>query len=76
MFIWSVGLGTDVAGGYSFSMFNEMKEVIETSKTINFVNPKEQYKPVTAEEVFYLATLGGATALSIENETGSLEKGK
>ena len=72
----TIGLGTDVAGGYSFSMFNEMKEVIETSKTINFVNPKEQYKPVTAEEVFYLATLGGATALSIENETGSLEKGK
>lgn len=72
----TIGLGTDVAGGYSFSMFNEMKEVIETSKTINFMNPKEQYKPVTVEEAFYLATLGGATALSIENETGSLEKGK
>ncbi|MCK4338823.1 MAG: guanine deaminase [Candidatus Cloacimonetes bacterium] len=72
----TIGLGTDVAGGYSFSMFNEMKEVIETSKTINFVNPKEQYKPVTVEEAYYLATLGGATALSIENETGSLEKGK
>ncbi|MBC8525805.1 MAG: guanine deaminase [Candidatus Cloacimonetes bacterium] len=73
---FTIGLGTDVAGGYSLSMFNEMKEAIETSKMINFINSKKHYKPMTVEEAFYLATLGGAKALSIEQETGSLEKGK
>ncbi|MEA3475509.1 MAG: guanine deaminase [Candidatus Cloacimonadota bacterium] len=72
----TIGLGTDVAGGYSLSMFNEMKEAIETSKTINLINSGKQYKPITVEEAFYLATLGGAKVLSIEEETGSLEIGK
>jgi len=72
----TIGLGTDVAGGYSLSMFNEMKEAIETSKMINFLNSEKQYKPITVEEAFYLATLGGAKVLSLEKETGSLEIGK
>jgi guanine deaminase len=72
----TIGLGTDMAAGYSLSMFNEMREAIETSKMINFINSEKQYKPITVEEAFYLATLGGAKALSIEGETGSLEKGK
>ena len=71
-----IGLGTDVGAGYSLSMFSEMREAIESSKTIHFLDPSANYKPITSTEAFYLATLGGAKALSIENETGSLEKGK
>ncbi|MBU0975859.1 MAG: guanine deaminase [Patescibacteria group bacterium] len=70
-----IGLGTDVAGGYSLSMFNEMKEAIENSKYYQvFVDKKTE--PITPAEAFYLATLGGAEVLGFENETGSLEKGK
>ena len=71
-----IGLGTDVGAGYSLSMFSEMREAIESSKTIHFLDPSANYKPITSIEAFYLATLGGAKALSIENETGNLERGK
>jgi len=78
----NIGLGTDVAGGYSLSMLNEMKEAIENSKYAalflnnNSANSKENSPPMTIAEAFYLATLGGAKALSMDNEIGSLEKGK
>jgi len=71
-----IGLGTDVGAGYSLSMFSEMREAIESSKTIHFLDPSTDYKPITSIEAFYLATLGGAKALSLDDETGSLEKGK
>jgi len=72
----TIGLGTDIAGGYNLSMLDEMKEAIETSKTINFTNSDVFYEPITPKEAFYLATMGGAEALSIDKITGSLEKGK
>jgi guanine deaminase len=71
-----IGLGTDVGAGYSLSMFSEMREAIESSKTIHFLDSSNNYKPMTSIEAFYLATLGGAKALSLEDETGSLERGK
>ncbi len=71
-----IGLGTDVGAGYSLSMFSEMREAIESSKTIHFLDSSNNYKPLRSIEAFYLATLGGAKALSLEDEIGSLEKGK
>lgn len=72
----TIGLGTDVGAGYNLSMFSEMKEAIETSKTISFLHPGKEYKPLSSIEAFYLATLGGAKALCLEDEIGSLETGK
>ena len=71
-----IGLGTDVGAGYSLSMFSEMREAIESSKMIHFLKSSANYKPLTSIEAFYLATLGGAKAISIEDETGSLDEGK
>lgn len=71
-----MGLGTDVAGGYSLSMFSEMREAIENSKQLALFSKGEKPKPMSLEEAFYLATLGGARVLSLENQTGSLELGK
>jgi len=73
---WTIGLGTDVAGGYSLSMFNEMKEAIENSKYVYLFSKGKEGSSMTVVEAFYLATLGGAKVLSMENEIGSLEKGK
>lgn len=72
----SIGFGTDVAGGYSLSMLNEMKEAIETSKTYNIMNPKAPEKIITPVEALYLATLGGAKVLSLDNRIGNFKPGK
>ncbi len=72
----TIGLGTDVAGGYTLSIFNEMKEAIETSKSYNILNPGSPKKIITPEEALYLATLGGAKALCLDKETGNFTAGK
>jgi guanine deaminase len=71
-----MGLGTDVAGGYSLSMLSEMKEAIENSKYLTLFSNGKAGSPMTVTEAFYLATLGGARVLSMEKSIGSLEAGK
>ncbi|MFH0838291.1 MAG: guanine deaminase [Patescibacteria group bacterium] len=71
-----MGLGTDVAGGYSLSMLNEMKEAIENSKLLAVFSKGKISPPMTLSEAFYLATSGGAKVLSMEKQIGSLEAGK
>ncbi|XP_011693824.1 PREDICTED: guanine deaminase-like isoform X2 [Wasmannia auropunctata] len=74
----TVGLGTDVSGGASYSMLNEMRSALQVSNSIFFMKKKEKekYTPLNYKQVFYMATLGGAEALSIDNEVGNLTKGK
>ncbi len=71
-----IGLGTDVAGGFSLSMMTEARETIETSKTWNIANRDSIFEAITPEEALYLATLGGAKVLGIDNVTGNFESGK
>lgn len=53
-----VGLGSDVAGGFTASMFHVMAQAVQVSKLRwRLVDPSE--KPLTVEEAFYLATAGG-----------------
>lgn len=73
----SMGLGSDVAGGYSLSILNEMRESIESSKTLSYFLQESNHESViTPSEAFYFATLGGATVLGMERKIGSLEVGK
>ncbi|XP_045696644.1 guanine deaminase [Phyllostomus hastatus] len=69
-----LGLGTDVAGGYSSSMLNAIRTEMMTSNVllINEVNEKG----LTFEEVFRLATLGGSQALGLDKDIGNFEVGK
>ena len=54
----NVGLGSNVAGGHSDSIFRAMTDVIQVSKMYwRRVDP--QAKPITFPEAFYMATLGG-----------------
>jgi guanine deaminase len=66
-----VGLGTDVAGGFSLSLLNEAKEAAESSKTWNIMNPDEELESVSAEEAVWLATLGGAQTLGLDKTIGN-----
>uniref|UniRef100_G3P9D8 Guanine deaminase n=1 Tax=Gasterosteus aculeatus aculeatus TaxID=481459 RepID=G3P9D8_GASAC len=69
-----LGLGTDVAGGYSASMLDAVRRARDTSKVLTIQNPN--YNTLTFEEVFRLATLGGSQALSLDGQTGNFEVGK
>ena len=53
-----VGLGSDMAGGETLSIFEEMAKAIQVSKMYwRYVN--DQDKPLTVPEALFLATRGG-----------------
>jgi 5-methylthioadenosine/S-adenosylhomocysteine deaminase len=67
-----VGLGTDgAASNNDLSLWEEM----DTAAKLHKVFSKDP-KAVSAEQVFMMATIGGARALHLENLIGSLETGK
>ena len=69
-----VGLGTDVAGGYSTSIFDSIKQCIGHSKLYkSLVDPSS--KPITLAEAFYMANVGGARLLNIDREVGRFKEG-
>ncbi len=53
-----VGIGSDVAGGDTLSLFEEMAEVVRASK-MRWQYVDAQYKPLTVADALYLATRGG-----------------
>nr|XP_020450090.1 guanine deaminase [Monopterus albus] len=69
-----LGLGTDVAGGYSASVLDAVRRAQDMSKILTLQNP--EYDVLTFEEAFRLATLGGSQALSLDDQTGNFEVGK
>lgn len=66
-----VGLGSDMAGGFSLSIFRAMADAIQVSK-LRWRLLDDFLKPVTLEEAFYMATLGGG---SFFGKVGCFEKG-
>lgn len=66
-----VGLGSDMAGGSSSSIFRAMTDAIQASK-LRWRLKDEGLKPLTLEEVFFMATKGGG---SFFGAVGSFEKG-
>jgi 5-methylthioadenosine/S-adenosylhomocysteine deaminase len=67
-----LGLGTDgAASNNDLSMFEEMDLAAKLQKLV-----RNQPNIVTAEQMLELATIGGARALHMEKEIGSLEAGK
>ena len=67
----NVGLGTDVAGGHSDSVFRAVTDAIQVSK-MYFRLVNEAYKPLVFSEAFYLATKGGGAFFG---KVGSFEYG-
>lgn len=87
-----VGLGTDVAGGHNVSMLIAIQDALNVSLSLNVIkkqnilgtgkiqNPNDDnnlnYSPLNYKNAIYLATLGGANALSLDNVCGNFEVGK
>jgi len=69
-----VGLGTDVSGGYSPSMLDAIRQTMVAATAIHFQVPK--YKPLTWQEAFHLATVGGSEVVGMSHVLGNLLPGK
>ncbi|XP_046481455.1 guanine deaminase [Neodiprion pinetum] len=69
-----IGLGTDISGGDSSCMLNVMRAALQVSYHLSILTPG--YTPLNYKDVFHLATLGGATALAMQDEIGSFVPGK
>ena len=67
----NIGLGSDVAGGHSDSIFRAITDAIQVSK-MYFRLVNEDCKPLVFSEAFYLATKGGG---SFFGKVGSFEEG-
>jgi guanine deaminase len=63
-----VGLGTDIGGGTSFSLLATMGAAYQIAQLNG--------RSLSAVEAFYLATLGGARALALEDRIGAIMPGR
>ncbi len=63
-----VGLGTDIGAGTSFSQFQTLNEAYKVQQL--------QDKKLSAFKGLFLATLGGARSLSIDDKVGNFAVGK
>jgi guanine deaminase len=63
----NVGLGTDVGGGTSFSILQTLNEAYKVMQL--------QGAKLSPFKSLYLATLGGARALRLEDKIGNLHEG-
>ncbi len=64
----TVGLGTDVGAGTSFSMLQTLNNAYKVLQM--------QGQNLSSLEGFYLATLGGARALALDDRLGNFQAGK
>lgn len=86
-----VGLGTDVSGGNRISILDSIRSALDVSHHINFmknqnvlgtgrvtenVEENSKYEPLNYKQAIFLATLGGAQALALENKIGNFMIGK
>src|SRR5262249_43533368 len=82
-----VALGSDMGGGNAFSIVRVLEEAYKVGMCNNTmlaasVNPRVQDLPEAERNklgpyrAFYLATLGGAQALYLDDLLGNFEKGK
>lgn len=83
-----VGLGTDVSGGNKASLGDAMRSALDVSHHLEFAKKQDikgtgqikssdlNYVPFTYKEMLYLATLGGAEALAIDDKVGNFSVGK
>jgi len=66
-----VGLGTDIAGGFSTSIFRAMADAIQVSK-LRYALLEEENSILNVTEAFYMGTKGGGAFFG---KVGSFEKG-
>ncbi|WP_283680044.1 amidohydrolase family protein [Lentilactobacillus sp. Marseille-Q4993] len=77
-----VGMGTDISGGFSPSIYRNISQAVMSSRMLadgvdSDLDPADRgvaNSAISAKEAFYLATAGGAEALNLN--AGKIEVGK
>ncbi|KAB2579979.1 putative guanine deaminase protein [Lasiodiplodia theobromae] len=69
----TMGLGTDVSGGYSPSILEVVRQTILVSRHRSFEDGEAA--KLATEEALYLATRGGAKVVGLEDHVGAFEVG-
>ncbi|KAI9769964.1 MAG: hypothetical protein M1840_003674 [Geoglossum simile] len=69
----TVGLGTDVSGGYSVSMLEAVRQASLVSRHVAMLDGDAS--KLTIEEVLYLGTRGGAKVLGLDDKIGGFDAG-
>lgn len=69
-----VGLGTDVSGGYSGSMLEEVRQAVLVSRHRSIADGDEKAK-LSFGEALWLATGGGARVMGLQDRVGKFEVG-
>nr|POF13278.1 putative guanine deaminase [Quercus suber] len=76
----TVGLGTDMSGGYTPSMLAQCREAVFVSRHAALANQTQKTTDsdprLSVPEVLYLATRGGAAVTNLEHRIGGFEVGK
>lgn len=70
-----VGLGTDSGGGFSMSIMDVMRQALIVGNAREMLSAGKE-KRLELDEIFYMATLGGAKVLGMGDRIGSFEVGK
>jgi guanine deaminase len=70
-----IGLGTDSGGGWASQMLAVIRQTMIASNAREVMSQGED-KGLTLQEVFYLATLGGAQVMCLDDQIGNFQVGK
>lgn len=76
-----VGLGTDIAGGYSVDIMNAMRQAVavsrmrEGSRIMGHIGSEDENLAINWKDALYLATAGGAAAMGLPYEVGTFKVG-
>ena len=70
-----VGLGTDSGGGWASQMLAVIRQTLIASNAQEVLSGGKD-QALSLEEAFYLATMGGARVMCLEDQIGNFEVGK
>lgn len=81
----TVGLGTDVSGGYNPSVLEAARQAFLVSRLLQYAaefqernedpNAPDRYEKLSVPETLYLATRGGAAVVDMADDIGGFDKG-
>jgi guanine deaminase len=70
----TIGLGTDVSGGFHPSILENVRQAIWVSRHLSIQTGSDAAK-LSTEEALYLATRGGAAVVGLQDKVGGFEVG-